>query len=54
VYTGAGDHEGYFAIPGDKLAAVEAKLEVMVRANDALEKFHQARKAQMTSPPGAA
>jgi len=43
VYTGLGDGEGYFAIPADKLAAVEARLAVVVRANAELEKFHQAR-----------
>jgi len=43
VYTGLGDGEGYFAIPGDKLAAVEARLAIVVRANQELEKFHQAR-----------
>ena len=43
VYTGAGDNDAYFAIPGDQLGAVEARLEVMVRANHELEKFHRAR-----------
>jgi uncharacterized protein (DUF169 family) len=43
VYTGAPDGEAYFAIPGPALAAVEAKLATIVRANDELEKFHRAR-----------
>ncbi len=43
VYTGAGDHEGYFAIPGDKLAALEARLSKVVHANLELEKFHRNR-----------
>ena len=43
VYTGAGDNEAYFAIPGSQLAAVEEKLAVIVRANQELEKFHRAR-----------
>jgi uncharacterized protein (DUF169 family) len=43
VYTGAPDDEAYFAIPGAALAAVEAKLATIVRANDELEKFHRAR-----------
>ncbi len=43
VYTGAGDNEGYFAIPGAQLAAVEAKLETIINANRELKLFHQAR-----------
>lgn len=43
VYTGADDTEAYFAIPGAQLGAVEAKLAVIVRANEELEKFHRAR-----------
>jgi uncharacterized protein (DUF169 family) len=43
VYTGAADTDGYFAIPGDRLPAVEAKLSIILRANDELEKFHRAR-----------
>jgi uncharacterized protein (DUF169 family) len=46
VYTGATDDEAYFAIPGPQLAEVEAKLAVIVRANDELEKFHRARAQQ--------
>ena len=43
VYTGAGDDEAYFAIPGAALAAVEERLSVMVNANRELEKFHRGR-----------
>jgi len=43
VYTGAGDDEAYFAIPGAQLAAVEEKLAVIVHANQELEKFHRGR-----------
>ena len=43
VYTGAADTDGYFAIPGDRLAALESRLSVIVRANNELEKFHRAR-----------
>jgi uncharacterized protein (DUF169 family) len=43
VYTGAGDDEAYFAIPGGRLAAVAERLAVIVRANAELEKFHRAR-----------
>jgi uncharacterized protein (DUF169 family) len=43
VYTGAGDTDAYFAIPGPQLAAVEESLKVIVRANQELEKFHRGR-----------
>ena len=43
VYTGAGENDAYFAIPGSKLKAVEDSLAVVVRANDALEQFHRSR-----------
>ncbi len=45
VYTGAGDAEAYFAIPGAQLDILEEKLAVMVNANRELEKFHRARAA---------
>jgi uncharacterized protein (DUF169 family) len=47
VYTGAGENDAYFAIPGAQLAAVEERLAVIVRANHALEQFHRAR---LTAP----
>jgi len=43
VYTGASEHEGYYAIPGAALAAIVAKLEIVARANAELKKFHEAR-----------
>ena len=46
VYTGAGENDAYFAIPGSKLKAVEDSLAVIVRANQELEKFHRARASQ--------
>jgi uncharacterized protein (DUF169 family) len=46
VYTGAGDDEAYFAIPGRHLATVEQQLAVIVSANEELEKFHRARASQ--------
>jgi len=45
VYTGAADTDAYFAIPGNRLAAIEERLSVIIRANNELEKFHQARAA---------
>lgn len=47
VYTGAGENDAYFAIPGAQLKAVEDSLAVIVRANQELEKFHRARAAQV-------
>jgi uncharacterized protein (DUF169 family) len=49
VYTGAGDHEGYMAIPSTALDAVTARLEVIVHANRELEKFHRQRQAAFTA-----
>jgi uncharacterized protein (DUF169 family) len=49
VYTGLTDSEGYVAIPGAALAAIEARLAVIVRANQALAEFHQGRKAQFSA-----
>jgi uncharacterized protein (DUF169 family) len=46
VYTGLGDGELYFAIPGAEIAEVVSKLEKIVAANRALEGYHQARMAQ--------
>jgi uncharacterized protein (DUF169 family) len=43
VYTGAGEDEAYFAIPGAHLAAIEDRLAVVIRANQALEQFHRER-----------
>jgi uncharacterized protein (DUF169 family) len=45
VYTGAADTDAYFAIPGDRLAAIERSLATIVRANNELQKFHRARAA---------
>ena len=45
VYTGAGDDDAYYAIPGSQLEAVEAQLATIVNANNALEAFHRARAA---------
>ena len=47
VYTGAADTDAYFAIPGDRLAALEERLPVIIRATIVLEKFHQERAAAL-------
>jgi uncharacterized protein (DUF169 family) len=43
VYTGLGDDEGYYAIPGDRVAQVVARLTVIIDANSRLEQFHKSR-----------
>ena len=43
VYTGLGDDEMYFSIPGNQLEAVVAKLETIAHANNELELFHRNR-----------
>jgi uncharacterized protein (DUF169 family) len=45
VYTGAGDAEAYFAIPGQHVAAMERSLATIVRANETLQQFHESRAA---------
>ena len=47
VYTGLGDAELYFTIPGARLAAVVAKLETIVHANRELEQYHRGRQAAL-------
>jgi len=48
VYTGLGDDELYFTIPGPRLGDVVAKLETIVRANRELQQYHQQRKASLS------
>ena len=43
VYTGLGDDEGYYAIPGAKVADVVGRLAVIAEANRQLEVFHKSR-----------
>ena len=45
VYTGADDTDAYFAVPGSQLGAIVEKLELIVRANQELEKLHRGRLA---------
>ena len=47
VYTGLGDAELYFTIPGPRLADVVAKLETVVHANRELERYHEGRRATL-------
>lgn len=48
VYTGLGDDEGYYAIPGAKVADIVGSLAVIVEANRQLESFHRARRGPIT------
>ncbi|WP_447985332.1 DUF169 domain-containing protein [Nitrospira sp. Nam74] len=43
VYTGLGDDEGYYAIPGTNIPEVVNKLAIIVEANRQLNEFHKAR-----------
>ncbi len=43
VYTGLGDGELYWSIPGARLAAIAEKLAAIVGANRALAEMHAAR-----------
>ena len=47
VYTGLGDAELYFTIPGARLADLIGKLETIVHANRELEQYHQGRRATL-------
>ena len=52
VYTGLGDDEGYYAIPGAKVAAVVQKLAIIIEANRQLEAFHRSRAGTVTPITG--
>jgi len=47
VYTGLGDAELYFAIPGGRLPEVVAKLETVVHANRELQQYHEGRRTAL-------
>jgi uncharacterized protein (DUF169 family) len=48
VYTGLGDDEGYYAIPGGKVPEVASQLAAIVEANRQLYHFHKDRAARST------
>jgi uncharacterized protein (DUF169 family) len=50
VYTGLGNGEQYFALPGSLLDRLLQTLKTMVAANQALEAFHRARLAAAPVP----
>jgi uncharacterized protein (DUF169 family) len=43
VYTGLGDDEGYYCLPGSTVVEVVTKLTAVAEANRQLESFHKAR-----------
>ena len=47
VYTGMGDDELYFTIPGGQVGLVVERLEAVVHANRELEKYHEARRVTL-------
>ena len=48
VYTGLGEDEGYYAIPGSKVEAVVGRLATIAEANRQLETFHLARRDRVS------
>ncbi|MGH7165465.1 MAG: DUF169 domain-containing protein [Nitrospiraceae bacterium] len=48
VYTGLGDDEGYYAIPGSTVEAVVGRLATIAEANRQLETFHRARRDRVS------
>ena len=49
VYTGLGDDEGYYAIPGQRVGDVVSKLAAIVAANRQLRGFHESRTGRSPS-----
>jgi uncharacterized protein (DUF169 family) len=49
VYTGLGDEEMYFAVPGSEIDATLDELQTILHANEALEQFHRQRAAVLAS-----
>jgi uncharacterized protein (DUF169 family) len=47
VYTGLGDDELYFTIPGPRVGDVVDRLESVLHANRELEGYHQGRRASL-------
>ena len=51
VYTGLGDAELYFTIPGARLGEVVDKLATIVHANRELQKYHEGRRQTLGTGP---
>lgn len=47
VYTGLGDDELYFTIPGGRVGDVVERLETVLHANRELERYHRERRAAL-------
>ena len=47
VYTGLGDDELYFTIPGGRVGDVVERLEAVLHANRELERYHEGRRAAL-------
>jgi uncharacterized protein (DUF169 family) len=47
VYTGLGDDELYFTIPGGKIGEVVERLETVMHANHELQGYHEGRRASL-------
>jgi uncharacterized protein (DUF169 family) len=47
VYTGLGDDELYFTIPGGKIGEVVERLETVMHANRELQGYHEGRRASL-------
>jgi uncharacterized protein (DUF169 family) len=47
VYTGLGDDELYFTIPGARVGEVVERLQAVVHANGELERYHRGRRASL-------
>jgi len=52
VYTGLGDDEIYFTVPGARLDDVVLKLETIVHANRELERYHEGRRQAIGAQRG--
>ena len=50
VYTGLGDDELYFTVPGRNLDEFVSRLEAIHRANAELETYHQGRREAIGMP----
>jgi uncharacterized protein (DUF169 family) len=48
VYTGLGDAELYFTIPGPALPEVVGRLASIIHANRELQRYHEGRRAELT------
>lgn len=49
VYTGLGEGEMYFVVPGKNLSRVASELEKVLSANAELSQYHQARRESLAS-----